>query len=623
MNSNRRKTSVKTSSSSPSNEKWLWWLLIPILIVVVYAPFLKGPFLYDDQPHVLRNQTVTSFKGLFDLHSVGAFFLTPFGLSARPLLYLTYALNYQMFGFDSSAFRATNMLIHLVNATLLFLLTRRIAQIAGRKRSQAFWIGIAAASVFAVHPLVTEAITYIAGRSASLCAMFYLGGLVMIIEAGFGKRMRWMPVIGAVVCFIIAMLVKQDAAMLPIAAIALVLFVWPDNRTIRERVIVTAVLLVAEVLVFAAFQSSIKAIASEARDNAFLVSGGSEPTLPLVPYVLTSVKEWFFYYFWRLFVPIHQNVDPPSVPITSPNLLVLIAAIVIAGLVVLGYFMLKRDRLLGASFVLLLLSPLAAYCVFPLADVVAEHRAYLAAAGAAMLIAAVCSQIQKWQIAIVVLLVVVYSWLAVTRNSVWMDVITLWEDASSKAPEKLRPHMNLGLEYEARGRVDLAISHYKFVLAKNSDHFAARTNLAALYLAQNDTKDAEELLAPAVAKNVKFAPVYVNLAAVRIQQGQFESALALLDRAKEINPRQIQVAFTRGIAYTNMNRPDLAIPEYLHELEVEPYFTAAQVELGKAYERMGEREKAISYYQKVVEVEPSNPEALQGLARLVATKLSK
>src|SRR5436190_10116961 len=103
MNSNRRKTSVKASRTSNEKWKWLGWLLIPILIAAIYGPFLKGPFLYDDQPHILRNQTVTSFKGLFDLHSVGAFFFTPFGLSARPLLYLTYALNYQMFGFDSSA----------------------------------------------------------------------------------------------------------------------------------------------------------------------------------------------------------------------------------------------------------------------------------------------------------------------------------------------------------------------------------------------------------------------------------------------------------------------------------------------------------------------------------------
>jgi tetratricopeptide (TPR) repeat protein len=117
--------------------------------------------------------------------------------------------------------------------------------------------------------------------------------------------------------------------------------------------------------------------------------------------------------------------------------------------------------------------------------------------------------------------------------------------------------------------------------------------------------------------------VYVNLAAVRIRQRNFESALQLLDRAKEINPRQVQVAFTRGIVYSNMDRQDLAIQEYLKELDLDPNFVAADVELGKSYERLGDRDKATSYYQKVIAAEPSNAEALQGLARIVASKFSK
>ena len=80
-----------------------------------------------------------------------------------------------------------------------------------------------------------------------------------------------------------------------------------------------------------------------------LVSGGSEPTLSFIPYVLTSVKEWMFYYVWRLFLPVHLSVDPESNPILRPaSSAVLIACVVIAGLIVLAYALSKRDRLLAA-----------------------------------------------------------------------------------------------------------------------------------------------------------------------------------------------------------------------------------------------------------------------------------
>jgi len=623
MNSARRKKSPKAPAPSPiQNWKWFACLLIPVLVLGVYGSFVNGPFLYDDPAHILQNRTVTSFKSLFDVSSLKALFLTPYGLSNRPFLYLTYGLNYHASGASPAAFRITNILIHFINTMLLFLLTWRIAQTAKRTSSEVFWCSLTAGCIFAVHPLLTESVTYIAGRSATLCATFYLAGLLATIEAGARTRRQWVPLTGVLICFIVGMLIKQDAAMLPLAAIALVWLVWPDTQTFRRRLVATVALVLVQIAILAVFQTSLKAVADVALENSGLVRGGSEPTLTFVPYMLTSIKEWVFYYLWRLFVPLHLSVDPASTPVVTPTALVVIAAGVIIALVALGYVVARRDRLLGASFVLILVSPLAAYCVFPLADVVAEHRAYLAVAGAAMLMSVLCSRMYQRQILLFVL-IAAYFWLAVSRNSVWMDPITLWEDASRKAPEKLRPHLNLGIEYEGRGRNDLAISHYKFVLARNGDYLAARTNLAALYLAQNDTDSAEQLLDPVVQRNVPFAPVYVNLAAVRIQQRKFESALALLGRAEEINPRQSQVAFTRGVAYSNMERPDLAIREYLRELDFNPGFIAAQLELARAYETTGEREKATSYYQKVVAADPSNAQALSGLVRILENKLSK
>src|SRR5262245_1584403 len=156
MSSPRRKTTAKPQQSRWIKKRaWLGWVLIPVLALAVYVPFVKGPFLFDDQPHIYRNQTVLSFKGPFDFESLRAPFVTAYGLSNRPLLYITYGLNRWAFGLNPTAFRATNIFIHLFNATIVLLLTRRIAQLAGRTKSEEFWISLIASSLFLVHPLLT------------------------------------------------------------------------------------------------------------------------------------------------------------------------------------------------------------------------------------------------------------------------------------------------------------------------------------------------------------------------------------------------------------------------------------------------------------------------------------
>src|SRR5262249_3968449 len=151
-----------------------------------------------------------------------------------------------------------------INALLLFGLTFRIAKTTRRSDTEAFWVSLVTGCLFAVHPLLTESVTYIAGRSSSLCATLYFVGLFAMIEAGVRKRRHWIPVGITLLCFIIGMLIKQEAVMLPPAAIALVWLVWPAQRDRRLQVAVTAVLLGTLVVTVGMFRSSIQAVADTA-----------------------------------------------------------------------------------------------------------------------------------------------------------------------------------------------------------------------------------------------------------------------------------------------------------------------------------------------------------------------
>src|SRR5207302_10976094 len=176
-----------------------------------------------------------------DFASVIRIFQSKFGLLGRPVLIVTYGLNYLYSGSDPAGFRLTNLFIHTANCLLVFVLILLLNRTFGGKNNRSFMTAVLGAALFAAHPLLTESVTYIAGRSSSLCAFFYFAGLVFVVESGRGKRARHvLLILLAIACGVLAWLVKQDAVTLPLAAIGLVWLNWPQNG-VRRQVIGTSV----------------------------------------------------------------------------------------------------------------------------------------------------------------------------------------------------------------------------------------------------------------------------------------------------------------------------------------------------------------------------------------------
>src|SRR3954463_1197176 len=113
---------------APMWRRGLWVLSIPILIFVIYANGLHAPFAYDDWIHILQNEAVTSFRSILDPDSLKRLVDPQVGLAGRPLLLATYGITYSNAGPEPSAFRLTNILIHVVNSILVFLIASELAR---------------------------------------------------------------------------------------------------------------------------------------------------------------------------------------------------------------------------------------------------------------------------------------------------------------------------------------------------------------------------------------------------------------------------------------------------------------------------------------------------------------
>ena len=597
-------------------QKYLWVLGIPLIVAVLYGASIGSPFVYDDRIHIFENTDVTGFHGLMDFASIIRIFQGKFGLLGRPVLFLTYGLNYLYAGSDPTPFRLTNLFIHSANCLLVFVLILQLSRTFGGKNNGSFTTALLGAALFAAHPLLTESVTYIAGRSSSLCAFFYFAALVFVVQSGGQNGARHAVVLLlAIACGVLAWLVKQDAVTLPLAAIGLVWLSWPRN-TVGRQVLGTfvwgAILLTALL-----FQREHIAVAEQvSRENSSLVAAGFEETIPLTPYLLTSLKELTTYYLWRMFVPVHLSVDPdPTIihNLASPGLW--ISLVVLLSLCTAIWMLRKSRPILAVGIMLIVISPLNAYAAFPLADVVSEHRAYISTLGAVIIMAALLVQ-TRYAVVLSSVALVSYFWLTVDRNVVWRDEATLWRDAAQKAPEKLRPHLNLGALYQVRGDNQEAIKEYEFVLKRVPKHDAALANLGSVYLALNQVDQAETMLNRAITAQTHFPHAYINLAVVRLRQGRFADARRLLMEAEALNPQQPMVHHNLGDIFFNEHQTSQAIVEYLAELQINPGSPITHLHLAMAYEASGSAADSLKHYLFLQRLQPANTEVQAAIRRL-------
>ena len=117
-------------------QKYFWVLGIPLIVAVLYGASIGSPFVYDDRIHIFENTDVTGFQGLMDFASVIRIFQSKFGLLGRPVLIVTYGLNYLYSGSDPAGFRLTNLFIHTANCLLVFVLILLLSRTFGGKNNR-------------------------------------------------------------------------------------------------------------------------------------------------------------------------------------------------------------------------------------------------------------------------------------------------------------------------------------------------------------------------------------------------------------------------------------------------------------------------------------------------------
>jgi protein O-mannosyl-transferase len=531
----------------PSGRLPAWvWLLPAIVAAALYGPTLAGTWVWDDS--IVLGTQLAAIRGW------GEAFFPPPGIPQwpyayyRPLLTVSYLLDRAVFGeLATRGPHAVNVLLHALSTLLVAWLALRL--FAGRAHAR--WAALGAGLLFAVHPIHTESVSWITGRSDVLATCLLLAALALAarLRSGAGPG----AIAGSLLLFALATLSKE-VALVGVGLLPILLWALPAPEperprcsSQRERWLIGGYALVA--LGYGLLRAAAGTESGLGRFEGGVAAAAGRLLAALGYYLLKVV--------W----PPPQSALVVELPAAGWGALV--GSLAIAFLVWAGLRARQGQRqwLLGGLWVLVPLLPALPVAISRLAEApVAERYLYLPSVGVSWLFAGALTlaleRLGRRELVLVAAaaLVTLAGAATVTRNQVWRSDLALWSDTVRKAPDSGLAWNELGKAYlDRRLDLDTAKSHFERALATYDDPFGralASNSLGVIAIQQGRANDAIEAWTRAAAEKPDYATPHFNLgnfyasrvdAQLRAGRGLDRELLAQarahLARAVEADPR--------------------------------------------------------------------------------------
>nr|WP_315488773.1 hypothetical protein [uncultured Rhodoferax sp.] len=351
-------------------------LLIWLLLFVIYSSGLRGDFAFDDYVNIVNNPSLRADGDTKDslLSAASSGITSPLG---RPISMVSFALNYSLFGEKPFSFKLTNLVIHYVNALLMFLLITQLTRSTESQigKQDSYVLATAVAITWAVHPLNAMPVLHVVQRMTSLSALFMLLALCLYI---YGRRSKTLPghisiVASLVVCWPAAIYSKETGLLLPLYLVLIEWLVLGTFKRLAKNTIRWGCVIVGCLVLFVCWANW-----------AWIVGGYRMRDFTLAERLYTEPRVLWFY-IQQLLVPIpqlyglyHDDIaisrgwfDPPGT---------ILAAVGWVTVAVLAFSQRNRRPLFTFAVFWFLASHILESTILPL-EIAHEHRNYLASVG--------------------------------------------------------------------------------------------------------------------------------------------------------------------------------------------------------------------------------------------------
>lgn len=564
------------------------WCVVATLITILavfaaYSGALGAPFIFDDYRAFVTNQNVQQANIAALWHEQGTRFIP----------YLTFAANAYTAP-SATAFHVVNILIHLGGALTVGYLVMRLWQVHYPKK---YWqigeweipleivFGTSAALLFGLHPVTTQAVTYVVQRITSLATLLYVATLSIYLESRWRQKQALLA--PALCTAILAMLSKEIAFTLPGAIFLAEWLLVTPQRELRQRRWGKAALFLLTLLVIPTilyWQRGPVALAPSTNQGPIIATPEyvAAPPLSRADYFFTEINVVRTYL--RLSIaPLNLNIDYDYPISRKPfEIKTIASAILLIGLLGVGYRNHRQQPLIAFGIFFFFTTLLVESSLLPLEDVIFEHRLYLPLIGLVIagLAASTSLPIKHISKTILVLVVIVTAlgYLTWQRNLVWQNEVTLWQDTAQKSPAKARVYHSLGDAQLRAGDAASAATAYQQAIERDNHYAPAYNNLGLLRLGQSSA-EAEALFKQAIAAEPEFVSAYANLGVALARQNKIPEAITAYEAAIRFNPSAVNAYYNLGKLYETHYQPALARDVYQLALKVDPNHLPTQAAL--------------------------------------------
>ena len=644
-------------------------VMLVVAVFLVFGQTLRHGFVnYDDDKYFFSNLPVQA--GLTWNGVVWAF-RTVFASNWHPLTWLSLMLDVELFGTGPAGPHLTNVILHAVNAVLLFLLLRRLTGLRSDKsvgasspQAGTLWPSAFVAAVFAIHPLHVESVTWVAERKDVLSGLFFMLTLLMYARCVQGVTSDKWQVTGkgaaaaapdssrvtrhaslfyglALLFFALGLMSKPMLVTVPF--VLLLLDWWPLGRVTSLR------------------QASARQASDQPSLRSFGPAGEWQVTrlqipvpqlssfnhllLEKLPFFLLSaascvvtilvqreaIKSMIVLPFTLRFgnalisyvTYIVQTIWPENLAVFYPYRFdvpvwqIAGAGVLLLSVTVLVMVAAKRFPYLPVCWLWYLGMLVPMIGVVHVGSVArADRFTYLAQIGVYILLTWTVVELtaswrsRRWVLgggAMVVLAVLITC--ARAQTAYWHDSELLWTHTLACTLSNSIAHNNLGSAFRDQGRMEEAIAELQKALAINPDYAEAHYNLGNAFLQQGRMEEAIAQYQMALEIMPDDEEVHNNLGNVFLQQGRMEEAISCYQKALEINPNHAKAHNNLGNAFRQQGRLEEAIAHFQKALAINPDYAEVHNNLGVVFTQQGRIEGAISQFQKALEIKPDYAEA--------------
>ncbi|XVQ83659.1 glycosyltransferase family 39 protein [Microbispora siamensis] len=582
-----RKPTARTQNLS------LQWQILFLIVAgafAVHANGLGNGFIYFDDPEgVVDNVSIREFSGT----NIGHWFTTPLQFMYTPLVYVSYAIDY-LFGHGAiGMYHFTNLILHLANVVLVFLLFRRLTERA--------FLACFVAVAFAIHPVNVDTVAWISARSNLLATLFSLAALLVYLR--YIRSQRWQPFAWSMVLFGLAALSKSTAVALP-----LVLFLVdylqgrrPNRRLFLEKI---PFLVVAVITVLVALNVRQDVIPQ----HGYTVVGRVLLTCSaLVNHLVRSV------YPFRLSLA----YEYPHTPF--PWYLYLFPLVLAAGIAALLLVRsARRIIVFGLGFFAVTIAPTQA--VLLIDGYHANRYAYLPYLGLFLIAGHFADtglrhrdrRLRVGAIGATAVFVLLFATLTIIRNTAWQSTETIMSDAIAEEPGVALAYNSRGIARFRDGNYTDATSDFEHTVGLDPDFVLAHHYLGLIKYHDRDYTGALSELDYEVSRLPTFPAAYSERGKTKIALRDYSGAYADLSTAIAYDPQLAEAYYSRGVAGIELGIPRQALSDLNAAIGLIPQYADAYYQRGVAESRLGDTGAACADWNTAVSL--GNPDANRSLA---------